>query len=482
MKSIHRYQAALVACLLAGTTACVDGITDINTDPNAPTDVPADFLLPQSIRSIVENTYDGTMMLSHTAIWPQHAVQIQYPDEETGQVRPGNMDGFWATYYAVGLKDIQTVIEKGRAGSRPNHEGVGLIWKSFAFHLVTDLWGDIPYTDALSGEVNTSPAYDAQQQVYVGMLADLRTGVGLLNASGTGFGGGDILYANDFEKWRRFGNSLRMRLAMRLATADAARAQAEFVAAFNAGPFQSNADNAALRWPGAPYENPLHENFLGRDDHGISATMVDTLRSFNDPRLPLYAEPAAADGVYRGLRNGLEKPPLPLASYSRIGSFWRKDGKATPTLLMTYSEVLFLQAEAVQRGWLPGNAGALYTAAIVANMNQYDPWAPARNPSDADIAAYVASPRVTYNPATGLQQIHLQKWISLFMNGNEAFAEWRRTGTPNLVRGANVVTSRIPVRFSYPGSEQSFNGVNLQAAVARQSGGLDLITPVWWMK
>jgi hypothetical protein len=210
--------------------------------------------------------------------------------------------------------------------------------------------------------------------------------------------------------------------------------------------------------------------------------MVDTLRSFNDPRLPLYAEPAAADGVYRGLRNGLEKPPLPLASYSRIGSFWRRDGKATPTLLMTYSEVLFLQAEAVQRGWLPGNAGALYTAAIVANMNQYDPWAPARNPSDADIAAYVASPRVTYNPATGLQQIHLQKWISLFMNGNEAFAEWRRTGTPNLVRGANVVTSRIPVRFSYPGSEQSFNGVNLQAAVARQSGGLDLITPVWWMK
>ena len=232
-----------------------------------------------------------------------------------------------------------------------------------------------------------------------------------------------------------------------------------------------------LEWPGAPYENPIYENWTGRDDDGISQLMVNTLASLNDPRLALYAEPAAVDGEYRGLQNGYEEPPLPLPNYSRIGDFWRADGANTPTAFMTYSEVLFLQAEAAARGWTAGNAAQLYTAAITANMNQYDAWGPANNPSDAEIAAYLAQPSVAYD---GINSIHLQKWIALWMNGPEAWANTRRVDYPVIVKGPDLVVSIIPVRFSYPGSEQSLNSTNLAAAVQRQGGGNDVVTRVWW--
>ncbi len=475
-------RAGLVASFVLTASACDRGLTEVNRNPNAPTDVGAQFLLPQAIRAGVERSFGGGLvMLSHTMIWPQHAVEIQYPDEEQGNVRPDNMQFYWDSYFANSLRDIRTVVEKGRETSRPNVEAVGFIWETWIFHQLSDLFGDIPYSEALRAEEGIiAPAYDPQQQVYAGMLQKLEDAVAMLQAGGAGFGSGDILYDNDFGKWRRFANSLRMRLAMRMSEADPTTARTEFIAANTSGGFQSNADNAMLRWPGAPYQNPSFEDWQGRDDHGVSATMIDTLRSWVDPRLELYAEPAPLDGVYRGLRNGIRLPPLSIANYSRIGNFWRRDGAATPSAIMTWSEVLFLQAEAAQRGWISGNAGQLYAQAIRANMDQYDPWSPANAPTDAEITAYLAEPRVVYNAATGLRQIHFQQWISFFMNGNEAWANWRRTDVPTLVKGPDMSLVRIPVRFSYPALEQSLNAANLDAAVARQGGGLDLVTRVWW--
>jgi hypothetical protein len=466
--------------LVLALTAC-DDLTSLNENRNAPEDVGPEFLLPQALRSGVETSHGATMMLSHTAIWPQHAVQIQYPDEETGLVRPGTMDAFWNTYYVGPLADAQAIIEKGREGERPNQEAVGLIWRAWLFHQVTDLWGDIPYTEALSGRTNTRPVYDAQQQVYAGIIADLATAVGKISATGGSFGSGDILYGNNMDRWRRFANSLRMRLAMRMAERNPTGARDAFLAAYNAGGFQSNADNAALRWPGAPYENPLYQNYLGRDDHGISGTLVDSLSSLGDPRLGLYAEPAAHDGAYRGHYNGHDDPPLPLSHYSRIGSFWRGDGAATPSMIMSHGEVLLLQAEAAQRGWIPASAATLYADGIRAYMTQYAGQSPPGLPTSAEINAYLANPRIAYNPATGLAQIHLQQWLGLFMTGSEAWSYWRRTGVPALTPGPDLTVSRIPVRFPYPAGEQSFNSTNLTAAVTRQGGGRDLVTRLWWM-
>ncbi len=475
------FRASLAVGLALALAACDQGLTEANIDPNAPTDVGAEFLLPQAIQSAVGSTFGAGQMLSHTAIWPQHAVEIQYPDEERGQVRASRMQGYWDGYYAGPLQDIQIVIDKGQESGKANIEAVGTIWQTWIFHIVTDLWGDIPYAQALqAADGNTTPAYDAQQTVYMGMLSKLTDASSMLSAGGSGFGSGDLLYGNDFEKWRRFANSLRMRLAMRMSEADPSAAQAAFAAAYSAGGFQSNDDNAMLEWPGSPYRNPLFENWQGRDDHGISATMVDTLKALNDPRLALYAEPAAEDGEYRGLGNGIETPPLSLAWYSRIGNFWRADGAATPTAIMTYSEVLFLEAEAARRGWISADPAELYEAGIRANMHEYDAWSPANAPSQADIDAYLSNPDVMYNAATGMKQIQLQEWIGLYMNGSEAWANWRRTGVPDLAMGPDLALSRIPVRFIYPDLEQSLNKSNLDAAVSRQGGGLDLVTPVWW--
>jgi Starch-binding associating with outer membrane len=467
--------AAVLVGLVWAVTAC-DNLTDINENPNAPTDVGPEFLLPQAIQNAVQPAFGAGQYLSHTGIWPQQIVQLQYPDEELGEVRSSRMEGYWNGYFTGPLKDIQTVIDKGVETGSPNAEAVGRIWKSWIFHIVTDLWGDVPYSEALDVE-NFTPVYDTQAAIYAGMLSELTAAATQLDPGGTGFGAGDLIYGNDFAAWGKFANSLRMRLAMRLSEVDPATAQSEFVAAFNAGGFTSNADNAMLQYPGSPYENPLYENYLGRDDHGISATMVDTLASLNDPRLALYAEPATEDGVYRGHQNGRVDLPAgqSMAWFSRIGNFWRADGASTPTAIMTYSEVLFLQAEAAARGWIAGDPATLYTAAIQANMDQYD--AQGVGPSDAEITAYLAQPAVAY---TGMNDIYLQKWIALWMNGPEAWSQVRRTGVPNLLPGADFTLSRLPVRFSYPDSEQALNKANMDAAIARQGGGLDLVTLVWW--
>jgi hypothetical protein len=298
---------ALLVGMVIGLGACNEDLTEINLNPNAPTDVGPEFLLPQSIRSGVEATFGGGQMLSHTAIWPYQGVELQYPDEEEGIVRASRMQGYWNGYYAGPLTDIQTVINKGVESGNGTVEGVGRIWKSWLFHLVTDFWGDVPYSEALQGAENTTPAYDAQQAIYQGLIQDLTDGANMVGSGTTSFGAGDILYGDDMQAWRRFANSLRMRLAMRMSEVDPAGAQAAFSAAYAAGGFTSNADNAELNWPGNPYENPLFENWQGRDDHGISAFMVDMLKSLNDPRLELYAEPATEDGEYRTARP--RRPP-----------------------------------------------------------------------------------------------------------------------------------------------------------------------------
>jgi hypothetical protein len=477
-------RGALIAGLVLGLGACDRGLTDVNANPNAPTDVGAAYLLPNAIQAAV-STVDGSgMMLSHTSIWPQQTVQIQYQAEEIGQVRPATMQGWWDNFYAGYLTDVRVVIGKGEESGRGNVQGVGLIWKSWLFSQLTDLFGDVPYSEALKGAENTTPTYDTQQEVYAGMLQDLADGAAMLGTTGD-FGSGDILYGNDFTTWKKFANSLRMRFAMRLSEVDPATARAEFTAAYTAGGFTSNADNAMLEYPGAPYRNPLFENALcgagNRDDHGMSATMIDTLKSFADPRLPLYAQPATIDGEYRGLANGIRQPPLSLPYYSRIGNFWRCNGAATPSAVMTYAEVLFLEAEAAARGWISGDAGALYAEAIRQNMHQWEPWSPPVTFTDAQIDAYLALPRVAWAGGdAGMRQIHLQKWISLFMQGNEAWANWRRVRVPELTAGPDLLVSSIPVRMIYPDNEQSLNKTNLMAAVSRQGGGLDLVTPVWW--
>lgn len=468
MKKILKIAGAVLAAAAAG--ACDDGLTDLNQNPNEPTDVGAEYLFTNATEAAVSRALGAGLHMDLTALWVQHYGEMRYTEEDRYELRDPTVNAHWTGFFAGPLQDFNEVVAKGRATERPNVEAMGVVMRSWTFQIVTDLWGDIGYTEALKGREAGSGnaiAYDPQEQVYKGLIAELAGAAGMLNATGLRMGNADIIYRGDPEKWRRFANSLRLRLAMRMSLADATAGRAAFQAALAAGVFTSNADNALLQYVDNGVDvHPIFASQRAAPTHGVSATIVDSLKSLGDPRLGIYANPNAG-GNYRG-EIPASQTDVSLDSISRIGTFFSR--AAAPSYLMTYAEVLFLQAEAAERGWISGDAAALYRAAITAHMQMLG--VPA-----ASIATYLAQPRVAY---AGLPSIGLQKWIALYGNGPEAWAEWRRTGYPNLRAGPDALNDgRIPVRLPYPTIEQSLNGENLAAAQARQ-GGATINNPVWW--
>jgi hypothetical protein len=471
--------SVLAAALVASGTAC-GNLTEINTNPNGPVDVPPPSILGNGIQQVVD-VVDGVNSLNIRGggLWVQYYSEIQYRDEDKYIVRPGTSGG-WELYSGA-LEDFQRMIDKGVVANRPNWAAVGRIMKSYTFGAMTDAMGDIPYSEALKGNANLTPKYDTQHDIYTALFVDLTTASQQIDPAGIGFASGDLLYNGDMTKWRKFANSVRLRLAMHLTKRDAATAAAQAQAAVTAGVFQSNADNATLLYLSvSPNRNPIYEDARGRDDYGLSKTYVDSLKSWNDPRLPVFAQlnkdTIVANRTYQGLPNGLNDGEGPALFYiSRIGAYWRETPNA-PLSLMTYSEVLFLEAEAAERGWITGTPATLYTSAIRASMEQY-------GIATAAIDAYVAQPRVAYagGPA-GLTQIAYQKWVSLYMQGMEAWTEVRRTGVPALVPGPRAVLTSIPERLPYEDQELVLNKASVDAAVSAQgfASSTDLKKPLWF--
>ncbi|HET7563378.1 MAG TPA: SusD/RagB family nutrient-binding outer membrane lipoprotein [Gemmatimonadaceae bacterium] len=489
LKTMARATPVLVFALLA--TACDNGFTGLNENPNAPASVTPQYLFPNGITNVVGTIRGGGFDLTFTSLWAQQIAMDRFTDEDRYSMRPGNIDGWWSGFYSGGLEDFATILQQTTPDSEPDLVAPALIMKSWTFGVMTDIWGDIPYSEANQGKGGFTPKYDSQKDIYTGLFTDLTTANGLLTSGGAGdnYGSADVIYNGDMGKWQRFANSLRLRFAMRLQRVDAATAQAQATAALAAGVFTSNADNALLRWPGdGTNDSPIYNTFRTRDDQHMSQTLVDTLKHLYiaingadttfDPRLAVYADPVISklpDTVYVGAPNGLQDDDaiaIGLTNTSRLGAAYRQ--RTTPSILMTYAEVLFDEAEMAARGWTADDPATLYNAGIRASM-QYN------GIPDAVTDAYLASPRVAYNPATGLTQIALQKWIALFGEGTEAYSEYRRTGVPDLKAGPAVITNPAIVarRLTYPLSEQSFNNTNLQAAMAAQ-GDVSLNGHVWW--
>lgn len=482
-----RYKILSVFAALAAITACGD-LTSINQNPNGPVDVPPPSILGNVEQVIVGNVNGvNSLNIRGGGLWVQYYSEIQYRDEDKYIVRSGTSGG-WNMYNSA-LEDIQRMINKGLASNTSNWSAVGRILKSYTFSVMTDAMGDLPYSQALKGDTVLAPAYDTQQQIYTGMLADLATANTEINPAGIGFATGDLIYDGDMDLWRKFGNSLRLRLAIHLSNVDPTTAASEAAAAVAAGVFTSNADNATLLYLAtSPNRNPIYNDAQGRDDYGLSKTYVDSLTSWADPRLPVFAQVNPANTGYQGLPNGLnDGEGTPIVNISRFGAFWRSTPNA-PMDLLSYAEVLFLQAEAAERGWIPGGSAAaatFYTNAITASMQEYDVTAP-------DIAAYLGQAKVGYDAAGAtlaghLQQIAYQKWVSLFMQGMESWTEVRRTQIPLLVPGPRAVfgagvAGRIPERLPYDDNEAVLNKANLDAAVAAQgfTQGNDIQSPLWF--
>jgi len=495
-----RIASVIAAAVTAATiVACNNAdITSVNHNPNAPGKVTPQFLFPNAVTDVVGRARGGAMDLTFTSLWSQHIAMDRFTDEDHYSLRADNINGFWSGFYSGGLEDLATILAQNTAADKPNLVAPALVTKSWTFGIMTDLWGDIPYSKANTGDVANPPAYDTQKDIYTGLFADLKQASDLAGTTGaiTGptsvYGAADLIYAGDMVKWKRLANSLRLRYGLRLSKIDPATAAAQVTAAVTAGVMTSNADNALLKYPGDNTNNsPYYNTFTSREDQHVSQTLVNTLKSLFisvaasgdttfDPRLPIYADPIVSSPTkakFVGMPNGLpedDATAVGLNNTSRIGTSLRQ--KTSASILMRYDEVLFDEAEAAQRGWISGNAGTLYNAAITASMQYY-------GIPDATITAYLATPRVAFNAATALDQIALQRWIALYNEGTEAYSEWRRTGVPTLKAGSGAITSPQAVarRELYPNSEQSFNNANLQTATSRQ-GDVGLLGRVWWDK
>jgi hypothetical protein len=474
MKDRKSFRAAVGLVFAVMLGGCGDGLTDLNVNPNEPVSVGPQYLLPNATEAAASRVHGSSLNMDLVGLWAQHYAESRYTSECRYELTDAAVAGHWNSFYAGPLQDFHEVVEQGLALERPNIVAMGTIMKSWVFQVLTDLWGDIPYSQALRGRDPTAPLtveYDTQQQVYNGIMADLTAAATMIQAGSPTITSGDLLYGGNMDRWRKFANSLRLRAAMRLSTVDAAKARTEAAAAIAGGVFIANADNARVQYVDNGVDvHPIFAYERSRDDHAISATLVDTLKSLADPRLPLYARPNAA-GLYNGVRSGSMDDP-PLTTISRIGTYFASAN--SQAVIMSYAEVLFLQAEAAERGWSTGSAATLYQQGITAAMSQI-------GIPTAAITTYLAQPAVEYQGGeAGLRQIWLQKWIALYGNGPEAYAEWRRTGVPNLVAGPDALNDgRIPVRLFYPQVEHRLNKAAVDAATARQNGDA-FNDRIWW--
>ena len=446
---------------------------------------------PETSNLLTNAIWNSVQGLNLTAMEPacyvQYVSQTQYPDISLYQTTQRT----WAGYYTSPLQDLAKIIELNTTnaadpnvagnGSNKNQIAIATILKSFLFHMVTDQWGDVPFSQALNA--NKLPKYDSQQSIYTALIADLKAANAMMDGGATVKG--DILMKGDLAAWKRFANSLRMIIAMRAVKADATWAKNEFLSAFNdaAGHITTNAQNATFGFLSAGYQNPLFGEFGTRKDYGVSNTFVDILKGLSDPRISTMCTKPGTD--YKGVPYGQPRDAS-VAWFNANQDYSIPGVKITAAdasrTLISASQILFTRAEAAALGWIPVNNANDYYDAIKASMD----WWGITN--STTVNAYLATSAVNIGTAyttAAKTNIYTQKYISLFMNGYEAWAEWRRTGVPALTpaSGAVNVSKKIPRRVQYGSDEIGVNRVNYLAAVAAIPGGADNHdAKVWWDK
>jgi hypothetical protein len=469
----------LSGALLLSVTACKKNLEDINRNPNASETAQPDYLLTGITKNIADTYWGTSNNMDASLLFVQNWSKIQYTDPDRYIYTNTSFQDLWNTAYTKGVINLNQLIKLADEQSNPNYKGVALVLRSWVFTLLTDAYGDVPYTQATNIKEYLTPAYDKQKDVYFALLEDLKSAQASLNTSGPAIGG-DIIYggkANAIGLWKKFANSLRLRIALRIADREPEKSKQVLadIQAEGSGYISDNSEIAQLVYSTSPNQNPISNLFDTRDDYRISKTIVDKLFELNDPRLPVYASPTkdVTPKTYVGLPNGLlvgDASAYGFTKTSKPGTYFLAPN--APAVIISYAEVLFDRAEAAARGFTAEDAADLYKQAIAASLKQY-------GIADAAVNTYLTSPAVQYDPSNYKKSIGDQKWIALFGQGLEAFAEWRRLDYPQLQPAvAGTLGGKIPVRFIYPGTEQSLNGASYNAAVASQ--GADALTTKLW--
>ncbi|WP_026302484.1 SusD/RagB family nutrient-binding outer membrane lipoprotein [Psychroflexus tropicus] len=479
MKPIQVY-LLLIMSLLA--LSCTEDFEDINDNPNAPQEVSPEFLLTNVIfEQINEHTYNQGLRLNNYLA--QFNADVEF--ERIDRYELGSNSGYWDMIYGL-LTDLESMKEL--PGYNEAYDGVAEIYKVYLFSQLTDMWGDVPYTEAIQfDELNFTPVYDTQEEIYTnsddGLLARLEAAAFQLENTSESISG-DIMFDNDLNQWIRFANSLQVRFRLRISNrlTDFTKLQE---LADGGQLMQSNADNAVVPYlSAAPNQFPLFNASEGiYQGLKMSETVENQLKEWDDPRLGVFFKPTPKSVLvgapeFKGLQNGLSTQSISengvdLNDLSILSDRFRAMPNGVDAQIMLYSEVQFALAEATERGFISGNANTYYQNAIEAHFDYYG----ATVPDD-----YFMREAVALNGSTedNLEKILTQKWLSLFMIGHEAWFNVRRTGIPELTPGPdNFNNDRYPVRYLYPESEQAVNKENYETAVER-IGGDNINSTNWW--
>ncbi len=459
-----------------------------NVDPKNAAVVSPNALFTQAEIALVDQVTDMNVNRNISRLLVQYQSEVTYTTESRYNFSDRQIpDAFSGNIYRLvllNLKDLKNKIATKpltpayTAGIQTNQTAIANIWEIYAYHVLVDQFGNIPYSEALKGAEDSRPKYDDAWTIYQDLITRLNAAIAQLDTEYDGFGESDVLYDGDIDSWRRFAATLKLRIALRLADVPAANSSSLVSQALATGVFTDQSESAIFHHYGiAPYVSPYYQAFVldARKDFCPTNTLVDKMNTLNDPRRSKWFTSYPTDNVYTGLPYGRSGS----SSYSKFSHFADAIRIVADysTILSDFVEVEFLLAEAAERG-LGGvtNAAQHYNNAILASMEYW-------GVSAADADTYLAQSAVAYATATGTykEKIGTQKWLGLFDRGVEAWAEWRRLDFPVLNIPAGMTYSDIPVRMPYPFNENKMNKENYVTA-STAIGGDEATTKLFWDK
>lgn len=529
--------------LMAATTSCSD-FGDVNIDPEHMNEgnVPYEMVFTNAQHQGLGSDWDiWRMGCIYSGQWMQHlaSIQIQWWTYAFYTWNDGYSGSLWDIYAGDrgAVRDITTVMNEWK--DDPAHAldyNLARITRVYIMHRMTDMYGDVPYSQAGIPAQYSYPVYDKQQDIYMDMLKELDEAQANLKDGGIApVKSHDIYFQGNTEKWRKFANSLMLRLSMRLSKVDPSTAQTWVQKAVANGLLESMADNVKLNHPEGVTTNDSSEPYAkvfaheARGEFFLSDVFVNTLKNTNDPRLgligtvcedPTISHQAGSAFQYgnsdptiqKGLPAGYNSDKTTLwfighdypefndkdyldnykSKYSTVNRYTYSN-PISHTYLVTYAQQQLLLAEAAVRGWVSGNAQTYYEQGVRAAMEQFSQYSTGTAlynqylTKDAIDAYLAANP---FNQAKALEQINTQYWITCFCDEYETFANWRRSGYPALTPTQKAdnpypecaTDGSIPRRFKYPSTESQVNMDHYNDAVSRMSKGDSYMSRVWWDK
>ncbi len=518
MKRANKITGFFLMLTLIFSSCDENALMDLNVDQNAVSDMDMSYLFSLATLRIggeYENTR-ANMLYAATAI--QHTASLAgYFSGDKYYYSPQYSGAYMERHYTDVIKLYSHVItQTAEDANEANLNAAATILRAFDLHRMTDLYGDIPYFQAgkgLQGEENWFPAYDRQQDIYDAMIEEIKAARNKFSPSARSLGAQDFIYQGNIDQWKKFANSLLMRIAMRMSNVDATKAREVFLEANTSGAFTSNSDNAYIEYDEGPFglnRNGLNDGYWNTykysRDAKISKTFIDWMKENNDPRLMIISggtgnpddittwntDPADQKGLPNGYTSTTLKTiliPGEIPDFDANGNqiYSMLNLKyldwSDPYLLQTYAEVELMKAEAAVKGWISTSAESHFNEGVTAAINSWTDFDPSFARSSDEVNAYIQGRGfAAASEEEKLRLIGEEYWAATYLNDIESWSNWRRTNYPILTPTNDpnrFEANEIPRRLKYWENEIGSNPENYENARVRM-GGDNLMTRVWW--